>query len=278
VYLVPIQVPFYRDGGRLLVTTEWRRSLVLLRDSLGGRLGDVTVLAPVLEASRAGAAQVLEELRDDGIEAVPSIPAGCRAREYWRTHRRRWVADLSRLLEHATVIHAGLDDLWRPLCFEAFVRGVRRGLPTVFVQDTDLVEQVRERAAEAGALRRAKAAAYAIGFERCTRWGVRRAGLSLLKGRGLMERYGRFARNARSFLDTSHSERDIIGAERLEARLATLDRDRPLRLVYCGRLVERKGVDHSIRMVQGAGQLGARASLDIIGDGPQREELVGMAA
>jgi glycosyltransferase involved in cell wall biosynthesis len=107
---------------------------------------------------------------------------------------------------------------------------------------------------------------------------VRRAGLSLLKGRALMERYGGAAANARSFLDTSHSERDVIDEGRLEARLATLGRDRPLRLVYCGRLVERKGVDHSIRMVRGAGALGARVSLDIIGDGPQREELVGMAA
>ena len=278
MYLVPIQVPFYRDGGRLLVTTEWRRSLVLLRDSLGGRLGTVTVVAPTMKPEEAERSQVLEELRDEGIEGVGSVPFPARAREYWRGSRRRWLADVDGLLARASVVHAGLDDVGKPLCFEAFIRAVRRGIPTVFVQDTDMVEQVRQRAAGAGAYLETKAAAYGFAFERCTRWGVRRAGLSLLKGRGLMDRYAKVARNARTFLDTSHSERDIVAPDRLEERLATLDRDRPLRLVYCGRLVERKGVDHSIRMVQGAAQLGARVSLDIIGDGPQREDLVGMAA
>jgi glycosyltransferase involved in cell wall biosynthesis len=251
---------------------------VLLRDSLGGRLGPVTVLAPTVDPGEAERSQVLEELRDEGIEAVASAPFPGRARAYWSRTRARWLGDLEPLLARASVVHAGLDDVGRPMCFEAFARAVRRGVPAVFVQDTDMVEQVRQRAAGAGLYRRAKAAAYGVAFERCTRWGVRRAGLSLLKGRALMERYGRYARNARSFLDTSHSERDIIAPARLEERLATLGRDRALRLVYCGRLVERKGVDQSIRIVRGAAGLGARVSLDIIGDGPQREELVNLAA
>jgi glycosyltransferase involved in cell wall biosynthesis len=198
-------------------------------------------------------------------------------RHYWRRDRRGWVRDVERLLARASIVHAGLDDLYKALCFEAFVRAVRRGIPTIFVQDTDLVEQIRQRALGRGLVRRVQAAAYAAAFERAARWGVRRADLSLLKGRDLMNRYGRFARNAHYFLDTSHSERDILPEEELEARLAVAG-ERALRLVYCGRLVPRKGVNHSIQMVKEAAARGARVALDIIGDGPQREELVGLAA
>ena len=55
MYLLTIHVPIYVDGERRLVTTEWRRSLELLRDSFEGRFGDVVVLAPSLDVSRCDA-------------------------------------------------------------------------------------------------------------------------------------------------------------------------------------------------------------------------------
>jgi glycosyltransferase involved in cell wall biosynthesis len=48
---------------------------------------------------------------------------------------------------------------------------------------------------------------------------------------------------------------------------------RPLRLVYCGRLVARKGVDDSIRIVQRARQQGSNVTLDVIGCGPAEPAL-----
>lgn len=169
------------------------------------------------------------------------------------------------------------DDVYRPIAFEGFRAGVRADKPTLFVQDTDIVVQQRELAAGAGLATRAKARAYGWIFERLCRWSVARADLSLLKGSGLMARYARYAKNPKEFHDTSFSSRDIITPERLETRLATLNRPRTLRLVYCGRLAQRKGLHISFAILARALALGAQVQLDIIGSGPERGALEQLA-
>jgi glycosyltransferase involved in cell wall biosynthesis len=175
-------------------------------------------------------------------------------------------------------VHAGLDDVYRPIEFEGFRAGLRADKPTLFVQDTDIVVQQRELAAAAGFPGRAKARAYGSIYQRLCRWSVARADLSLLKGSTLMARYARFAKNPKEFHDTSFSSRDIIDNERLEARLATLRQPRPLRLVYCGRLAQRKGLHVSLAMLARALTLGAQMQLDIIGSGPERSALDHLAS
>src|SRR6202041_1935092 len=103
------------------------------------------------------------------------------------------------------------------------------------------------------------------------------ADLSLLKGSSLIKRYGRFAKNAREFHDTSFSLADIVDKEKLERRLATLNQPRALRLVYCGRLTARKGIDRSLQILAGAKTCGADIQFDIIGDGAERQRLESLA-
>jgi glycosyltransferase involved in cell wall biosynthesis len=147
---------------------------------------------------------------------------------------------------------------------------VRRGLPTVFVQDTDIV--LKQRQLSSGF----KAAIYIRAFERMCRWGVARADLCLLKGSSLMRRYGGDARNAHEFHDTSYSVSQIVPAEILEQRLATLGSSRPIRLVYCGRLISRKGIDRSLKIL--AASKAANIQFDIIGEGPELKSLQALAA
>ncbi|MGD0462547.1 MAG: glycosyltransferase [Tepidisphaeraceae bacterium] len=279
MYLVPIQVPIYLDGERKLVTTEWHRSLLLLRDSFGGRFGDVVVAAPTLPAKTASAEQTLIDVPADadGLKLFPSFDKRCRARRFWLRDRARWKADLATLAADAHVVHAGVDDVYRPIAFEGFRTGLRLGKPTVFVQDTDNVIQQRQLFADHGPAQRAKVAAYVWIYERMCRWGVARADLSLLKGASLIRRYGRFAKNAREFHDTSFALADIVGEEQLERRLATLSQPRPLRLVYCGRLTARKGVDRSLRILAIAKSRGADVEFDLIGDGTERRRLQALA-
>ncbi len=279
MYLVPIQVPIYVEGDRRLVTTEWHRSLLLLRDSFGGRFGDITVVAPSLPASAASPEQPLVEVPAtcDGLKLVPSFDKRCRARHFWLHDRKRWRADLAQLAPRAEVVHAGVDDVYRPIAFEGFRAGLRWGKPTVFVQDTDNVVQQRQLAASGTTKARAKVSAYTWIYERMCRWGVARADLSLLKGSALIARYGDYAKNAREFQDTSFALADVVSAEVLEQRLETLKQDRPVRLVYCGRLVPRKGIDHSIRIIALARKAGAMVQFDLIGDGPQRDTLQQLA-
>jgi len=275
MYLVPIQVPIYLDGERKLLTTEWHRSLLLLRDSFGGRFGEITVVAPSLPATAASVEQTLVEVPDntDGLKLVPSFDKRCRARHFWLRDRARWQADLAALAPRAEVVHAGVDDVYRPIAFEGFRAGLRYDKTTVFVQDTDNVVQQRQLFADHGAAQRAKVGAYTFIYERMCRWGVARADLSLLKGSSLIRRYGNYARNAHEFHDTSFSLADIVNSDALERRLATLAEPRPVRLVYCGRLTARKGVDRSLRIVARANSLGTPVEFDIIGDGTERQKL-----
>jgi glycosyltransferase involved in cell wall biosynthesis len=279
MYLIPIQVPIYLDNDRKLITTEWRRSLELLRDSFGGRFGEIAVAAPSLPASSAPTEQTLVEApgATDGMVFFPSFDLRCRARQYWLRERTRWRAELIRLTQRADVVHAGMDDVYRPIAFEGFRIGVRLGKPTVFVQDTDLVLQQRQLSAGGGLAQRAKARSYTLIYERMCRWGVARADLSLLKGSALIQRYGPYAKNAREFHDTSFSAADVLSEEALIRRLATLNEQRPLRLVYCGRLTARKGVDRSLQILARANELGCSVEFDIIGDGPEMHRLESMA-
>lgn len=328
VYVIPIQVPFYLDapgpGRGVYVTTEWKRSLELLRDSLeavgltGGR--PLTVVAPYLPVS-AGAAQVLERVgRDEGVRAVPVLDKRVRRREWLLTGRRVWRAAVRRQLAGATVVHAGLDDLHRPMAYLGFLEAVRAGVATVFVQDTDIALQRRELAASrgvgpAGLIGRVRDHRYAAGYERRCRAGVAVADLSLLKGERLMARYGAFARNPCSFQDTSYLAREVISESELERRLTRLTTGPGgigtgvcgvgggaspagagrltdqgvggdggglggggVRLVYAGRLIARKGLEVSLRVVGLARALGADVTLDVIGDGPELGGLMALRA
>ena len=278
MYLLPIHVPIYVDGARNLLTSEWSRALELLRDSLAGRVGPLVVVAPCLPAELAAPDQTLvTQSSECGIEFERGFDLRCRARDYWLHARSAWRQTLLRLTREAEVVHAGLDDVYRPIAFEGFRVGVQLNKVTLFVQDTDIVIQQRELTATAGTVPRAQARAYGWIFERMCRWSVARADLSLLKGSALMRRYGLFARNPKEFHDTSFSSRDIIDQDRLESRLGTLGQSRPLRLVYCGRLTQRKGLSSSLQILARASARGAQLRLDIIGNGPERAALEQLA-
>jgi glycosyltransferase involved in cell wall biosynthesis len=279
MYLVPIHVPIYIDGDRKLVTTEWLRALELLRDSFAGRFGRIVVVAPSLPANSASIDQMLVDVTDsaEDIELLPGFDSRCRARQFWLQQRAPWKTKVVGLVQSADVVHGALDDIYRPIAFEGFRAGLRLGKPTLFIQDTDLVVQQRQLAANHGAATRLKSAAYLWAYERLCRWSVARADLSLLKGSALMRRYGNYAKNAKEFHDTSYFASDITRIENLERRLATLCDPRPLRLVYCGRLTERKGVDKSLQIIARAAALGVRVEFDVIGDGQELGRLKELA-
>jgi glycosyltransferase involved in cell wall biosynthesis len=176
----------------------------------------------------------------------------------------------------AHVVHSGFCDVYKPINFTGHLEAVRAGKATVFVQDTDQVLQLRELYRGAPLPVRMRTSAYCAIFERCVRHGVAKADLSLLKGRALHARYDRYARNPKDFEDTSYLSSEIVSSALLEARLATLGNDRPLRLTYCGRFEERKGVATSIELVHAARRAGAQIELHLIGDGPERGALTAL--
>ncbi len=273
MYLVPIHVPIHVEGERTLLSSDWLRSLRLLRDSLPKSFGALKVIAPSLPADDVSFGQRLEPVgfTSDGIHLVPSFDLRCSAKAYWLRHRRRWIADLEREMKDATVVHAGYDDVYRPIAYEGLVLAWKHAVTSVFVQDTDIPLQMRQLAR--GMKQELHARIYGALYDRACLRSVARCDLSLLKGAHLMERYGRAARNPKEFHDTSFARADIVTSACLEKRLATLSANRPLKLVYCGRFEARKGIDHSLAIVRRARELGANVAFDLIGDGAQRAGL-----
>jgi glycosyltransferase involved in cell wall biosynthesis len=275
MYLITIHVPIYLRGSECLLETPWKRALILLRDSLGGRYGKLRVVSPSIDVETGTLEQMLEPVQPtDEIELFPSFPLNTRARSFWLQHLRTWHRELARHVPHADVVHAGFDDVYRPISFIGFLIAHRAGKPTVFVEDIDQVVRVTQLARSAGFVKRIEVKTYSELYERSVRYGVARASLSLLKGTTLIERYGQYAKNAKSFHDTSYLTDEVIPQAQLERRVHELVHKRgPLRLVYCGRLDPYKGIGSSIEAIAYARAQGARLSFDIIGEGPERAQL-----
>jgi glycosyltransferase involved in cell wall biosynthesis len=177
------------------------------------------------------------------------------------------------LARSSDVVHAGVNDLYQPYSYVGFKAGLRAGAATVFVQDTDMVRQLRELARGQSTRERIRLDLYARLYGNLVRRSVARADLSLLKGRALHERYGRFARNARDFYDTSYRESDIIPPEALQEKCRAVANGEPLRCLALGRLVARKSVDQAIRATAQAARSGTPILLDVVGDGPEETRL-----
>lgn len=274
MYLMPILVPIYLEGERRLVASDWKRALVLLRDSLEGKYGDLVVAAPWMNSDAPEAReQTLDTIAPgDGIRLEPTIDAQLGYPAFWLREARKYHAQLDRWFRHVRVVHTGLDDPFRPLVEMPMAMAFRRAVPVVFVQDTDVVVQMHELAGDQ-LKKKARATVFSNVIERSVRAAAARADLSLLKGKALMNRYARFARNPREFHDTSYLSHEAAPEAQVRQRLATISQPRPLRLVYCGRLVARKGVATSVRLIELARRQGANVTLEIIGNGPEEPAL-----
>ena len=75
------------------------------------------------------------------------------------------------------------------------------------------------------------------------------------------------------YFDTRVSEKEIIGDEELETRLATLRGKKPLRLAFSGRLVAMKGADHLVQLAMKLKKLNLTFHLSIYGAGDLEEEM-----
>ncbi|MBN1472910.1 MAG: glycosyltransferase [Syntrophaceae bacterium] len=278
MYLLVTHIPIYLRGKEKLIDSDWKRSLLLLRDSLEDRLGQVCILAPGLPDEIVPATQIREPLgeKEDGILLMPSIDSRCRAREFWLRERFRWISDIKDLLPGATIVHSALDDVYKPLSYTGHIEAIKAGKPTVYVQDGDIVQRVRDLNKFKPAVTKIRSMVYARIYEYLNRHGIKYASLVLLKGHSLIRRYGHLNSNHRCFVNTSYMRRDIISEDLFEARLASLKNGRPLRFIFFGRLIWEKGVDESIKIINLALKRGANVLFDIIGNGPEKNLLESM--
>ena len=276
VYCIAIHVPIYTDGPRTFVISEWARALELLRNSLSDRFTRFLLVAPSLPAESAQS--LLEPIGvDDGFEPIASISHTMTKEDYWfRGGRRQWKADVSRAYDIADFGHMAADNLYRPIAFDAEKLARSRNLPRVFFVDTDAVLQIQNMIKAGQIANRPDRKIYTWAYERTLRRIVTHADVSFLKGQRLWKRYSGHARNPKAFQDTSYRLSEIVPEDIITKRLETRSNG-ALRLVYCGRLVARKGCHDAISAVAQARSNGADITLDLIGDGPERPQLEALA-
>jgi len=273
MYLLVTHIPVFTEGPDAYLENGWLRDVLLAREWLAEPFGRLTLLAPrrPLPADAKGLARVDAS---GGVDVVPSFDDRARTIPFWRTEKARWLATVRDLLPRADVVHASMDNMYRPMAQLAFRAAHAAGVPTVFVgPDMDLHEVWKDQLGIGPWRERARKRVYLRIFDRALQGHLSRADVSMLKEGAVYDRYARHAREARAFCHTMYTAADVMPEGDLEARIASLGEPRPLRLVYCGRLVRRKGVHVGIELIRRAREMGASVQFDVIGDGPDQAGL-----
>lgn len=182
------------------------------------------------------------------------------------------------LARRSFCIHSGLSwDVWLPFEFTSIAFGIFLKRRTVFVVDIDYRNSAYMSYRSGDWSRKSYLLCrYVYDTARSIQvWvAARYCSLVLLKGKKMAEDFGSGRPNVKAFLDASHGEKNIIPPDSLAQKLGSVrDEQKPLRLVYFGRLTSYKGIDRCLRAAAGARAAGANITLDIIGGGEQAESL-----
>ena len=267
MYLIATHIPIHTDGIRYYTDISWQRDLILARDWLARPYGGLTLIAPSapLQAIDTEGMALVPIGYDDGIRVVPSFDVRGRARHFWLRDRHIWNLDIQRELAGASVFHTSACDVFRPFTFMAHSAAVQAGVPTVFVGPDMDVHALLPRTAR-GRL-------HCLIYDFWTKRALSRAKLGLLKEGLVHDRYHRFGRNVKAMCHSMHSDTDVIPIEQLEQRLQTLGSGRPLRIVYAGRFVARKGLQHALGTIAFARKNGISVEFHLYGAGPEESML-----
>lgn len=272
-FCIPIHVPIHVDGDRTYASSQWLRALELLRDSFAGQFDRFILVSPSQQLPQD--ATVMEPIGDgDGFDVRLPIPTEGSKLRYWlQGDRKRWCDAVGRALDESEIANTVIDHLYRPMSRDASHIALKKPVTTAFFMDTDTVVQARDLIASGVERGGPDKRLYIWKYDRAVRHLVSHSDLTFLKGRALFDRYASISKVPKMFQDTSYSLKDIVPDTAVEARIAARDGTTPLRLVYCGRLVKRKGCDHSIDIVARARAMGANVTLDFIGMGDQNSAL-----
>jgi glycosyltransferase involved in cell wall biosynthesis len=272
VYLLPIHIPVYVDGSQTFTDVSWQRDLILARDWLAPPFGQLTLLSPSLPlvAADCRSDHLVPIGGQDGLRVVPSFDLRCRIRHFWSSQRHQWMADVRRELKSAKIVHCSAVDVFRPIWYLALMAAVKSHVPTVLVgPDMD------PHLTEAGNL---KGRLVCAAFDQLFKRSASRADLVLLKEGAVYERYARHARNGKAFCHSFYRSADVIDQDRLQARLQSLRSGRPLKAVYAGRFVARKGMADAIRAIGHARKAGVLIEYHLFGSGPEEASMRRQAA
>jgi glycosyltransferase involved in cell wall biosynthesis len=277
-----LPVRFYRSSpGQFSTESAFCAHLRLLRQQIGPEFERLVVAAPAMsraeyDRQRNYLATVIEQ--DERIFFVPLAARDSGPLRYWLRDLVPTMLRLNREIASAAVVHAGPSHVYEPREIVALALGVVRGRKTICVVDIDERRSAWMNYFTGRWSRKTYLlnhyvldALFSLQLRAAARW----CSLLLLKGKALVDDYGRGKPNIKNFLDTAYSAAHIIPADTLQKKLRLLqDRANPLELVYFGRLTAYKGVDKTVEALAIAvAQAGRVFRLHIIGPGEEEANL-----
>ena len=281
-YLVVVPVACYRTGpGRFATESAFVYHLRTLLDMLSPPFTEVVLAGVQMSAksyeSAKGYMQEVDE-QEVKISFVPLYDEETPTPRFLAQGLAPAVRKLRKLVAEAGLIHSGPShNVWRPTEFASLMMGAAMGRKTISITDMDL--------------RRDPEMLYKVGY-----WSrrtyllckyfyepiralqhqiiVRACSLVLFKGDSLVRDFGGGRESVKGIWDPGFSEEHLIPQPQLDAKKTRAqNKDAVLRLIYFGRFVFYKGIDHCLKAVYEARNQGARVSLSVMGAGTEEQGL-----
>jgi glycosyltransferase involved in cell wall biosynthesis len=284
-YLITIPAPARRTSP-----TTWAgesafvQHLRELKDALAGRFSEIVVaMATMNDADweqHKHALLTIDEA-EEGIYFEELHEYGCSKLAFAR-QTPRLLFKIQRIVRESDFVHSHfVYDIYRPIgaWFCLFARAMRK--PVVAIEDIDR-RQDAEMNYKLGVWPKHTYLickyVYDPARDLLMKAYVRHVDMVLFKEKQLVDDYGKGDGHVRLFLDPNFAAEHVIDDAFLEQKLRALDDpDRPLKLLYFGRLVPYKGVDKMLEAVASAHLRGANLTFDIMGGGEQHDALRALA-
>jgi glycosyltransferase involved in cell wall biosynthesis len=285
-YLVTAPAPAHRIApGRFALESAYVQHLRDLKRLLGPRFTEIILAMPAMSdstyAQQSQGMSIVDE-RAEGIRLVNPYRDGCGKVEFM-LNTPRMLMQVWNLTRQSDVIHSNFCyDLYRPLGGWFCLFGKLQKKRVIAIEDIDRRNDAEMNLRMGRWSRRTYLVCkyvYDPIRELLYRGYARMVDLMLFKELKQVQDYGHGAPHVRLFLDPNFSAEHVVDDNFVQGKLRSLeDPQRPLRVLYFGRLVPYKGVDKMIEAVALAHGRGANITLDIMGAGEQREALQVLAS
>ncbi len=280
-YLMVVPVQFYRPRtGCIAIEDAFAEHLRMLRQELGEWCEDFAVAAPVMPVKMYEERRETFGIVDEQADGIRFIDMHREPSGRIRYNLLQLIPNAVRLffaVRHADIVHAAPSFPLRLFNFLGIINAVLQRKASICVVDIDnrlsgsMLYSAGLWTHRAYVLNRF---VYAPLRRWQIRFAVRHCSLVLLKGEALVSDYGCGAPHVKGILDVVHDIEGVITDDAVERRIRRLrEPSRSLRLVYFGRLVAYKGVDHSLRVVRACRDSGLDVAFRVIGHGDQLPRL-----
>ncbi|HUX90600.1 MAG TPA: glycosyltransferase [Gallionellaceae bacterium] len=285
-YLLVLNVPFYRvSANEFACESAFAGHLRVLLHRIPVQYDAIRVCGPSMPAEdyqrdKGHLGHIQEQ--QERIFLTELYPNNTRYVEFLKSSALNTFRKLWQAVSRAGLVHSGPSmNLFQPIGIFSLIAAKLLGKKSIAVVDIDIRKDV-ERAYQLGMINKIRYLIERFIFEPLRRlqlgWVARNCSLVLFKSKSLVSDYGNKKDSVKNFFDTSHSSQHIISEARLAEKVNRKHtKDQPIRCVYFGRLVARKGIDYCVRsVVQARKNHNTNISLTIIGDGPDKEKLASL--